>query len=121
MYTAAGPVERSLRRSLTKNMGKPDKSDRDRKGRTFKPFPKELRTADKPQDTTKPKVIDGKEYWWCDTHDKWGSHSNTACRKRQSTSKATPAAGGDDRKARALRAVQALLQDSEDSDGNESS
>jgi hypothetical protein len=40
-----------------------------------KPFPEELKGAPKPDDPSKPRIIDGVKYWWCEVHKKWGKHS----------------------------------------------
>jgi uncharacterized membrane protein YgcG len=45
-----------------------------------KPFPEELKGAPKPDDPSKPRIIDdGVKYWWCDVHKKWGKHSPDQC------------------------------------------
>lgn len=58
------------------------------------PFPTELKTAGKPDDPTKPRVINGKKYWYCTFHDKWGEHPTSECKK-----KASSQAGGSQRQA----------------------
>ena len=85
-----------------------------------KPFPKELRTAGKPDDPAVPKTIDGVKYWWCQVHKKWGLHSISDCRKRASyetTGNNTSSnSGGDNRASRAVRAVAAVLSQQSDSE-----
>ena len=53
---------------------------KDKKGKK-PPFPKELRTKEKPSDTTKPLVINDVKYFWCETHKKWGQHPTNKCEK----------------------------------------
>jgi hypothetical protein len=81
-------------------------------------FPAELRTGDKPEDTTIPKVINGVNYWWCTTHDKWGIHSTNDCRKRKARegAAATPpdSSSSNANRDRAIRAVQALIDEESD-------
>ena len=40
-----------------------------------KPFPEELKGAPRPGDPSKPRIIDGVKYWWCEVHKKWGKHT----------------------------------------------
>ena len=35
-----------------------------------KPFPEELKGAPKPDDPSKPRIIDGVKYWWCEVRKK---------------------------------------------------
>jgi hypothetical protein len=56
------------------NNGKPPKTKESS-------FPEHLKTKGRPTDVTKPEVINGKKYYWCDTHKNWGSHAGSECRK----------------------------------------
>jgi hypothetical protein len=44
-----------------------------------KPFPEELKGAPKPDDPSKPRIIDDVKYWWCEVRKKWGKHSPDEC------------------------------------------
>ena len=74
-----------------------------------KPFPQELKTAGRPDDTTAPKVIDGISYYYCDHHKKWGKHATSKCKAKQA---ANSSSGGDNntsnRMARAACAIAAI-------------
>lgn len=78
-----------------------------------KPFPKELKTATKPDDSSKPRVIDGVQYWWCDKHQKWGRHKTSECRTGKANSSAKPVT---DKQSRTIKAVAALIGRQSDSD-----
>jgi len=30
----------------------------------------------------KPKIVDGKTYWWCSKHNSWGGHKESKCEGR---------------------------------------
>ena len=87
-----------------------------------KPFPKALRTAGRPTDPNKASVHDGVDYFWCDTHGKWGKHKQSTCKvylaEQQAAGSGTPVRTpvGDTRQQRAIRAVAATMgqADSED-------
>lgn len=42
-------------------------------------FPEELKGAPKPDDPSKPRIIHGVTYWWCEVRKKWGKHSPDQC------------------------------------------
>ena len=96
--------QQKLIAKLTKKSKKADKKAQGKSGDKSKkqgkkkdsdyvPFPEELKTKPKPADTNKAVVINGVEYWWCTTHNKWGKHSSDGCeeakrRKEEKTGKA---------------------------------
>lgn len=96
-----------------------------RKPNKKKAFPNELKDAPRPEDPTKPKIINGTKYWYCLTHNKWGVHpqkpqdGHEGCRKYAAEQANLPAAApatASDRAQRAVRAFQALVESEEDSE-----
>ena len=57
------------------------RNDNGNKGKRI-PFPNELKSKPKPDDTTKALTIDGNNNYWCDKHKKWGRHKTSQCHKR---------------------------------------
>jgi hypothetical protein len=100
------------------------KSPKDRKGKSR--FPKELETAGKPDDITKAKTIDGKEYWYCPTH-KWCRHpykpqgDHKGCRERKAAPSGANPSGGtkpSDKKAKRMAMFAQFMSQVVDSDSD---
>jgi hypothetical protein len=77
-----------------KRRGKGKQNDSNRKR-----FPEELKGAPKPDDPSKPRIIDGAKYWWCEVHKKWGKHSpdqgTLKDKKKSSNSNTNSSSNGD--------------------------
>jgi hypothetical protein len=89
-----------------------------------KPFPAELKEAPRPSDPSKPKVISGVEYWWCDGHGKWGQHQIYTCRKKMAMDSGAAGntgdtGGGDTRRERAIQAAVAAAMTNYSSDSSD--
>ena len=83
------------------------KKQGNKKDQDYIPFPAELKTKEKPADTNKAVVIDGVEYWWCTTHNKWGRHTSDGCEeaKRRREEKTAKAGNRQGRYVKALAAI----------------
>jgi hypothetical protein len=77
-----------------KRRGKGGQNDSNRKR-----FPEELKGAPKPDDPSKPRIIDGVKYGWCEVRKKWGEHSPDQCtlkdKKKSSNSNTNSSSNGD--------------------------
>jgi hypothetical protein len=79
-----------------------------------KPFPKELIDAGAPDDTSKPRTIDGVDYWWCTHHNKWGKHKTSECKAKDGNGSNNNRS--NNRQNRTIRAVAAAIEGQSDSD-----
>ena len=113
--------QQKLIAKLTKKSKKADKKAQGKSGDKSKkqgkkkdsdyvPFPEELKTKPKPADTNKALVIDGQEYWWCTTHDKWGKHTLAACKVEEAKRQGKTAKAGN-RQGRYVKALAAIPDD----------
>ena len=63
------------------------------------PSHEELKGAPKPDDPSKPRIIDGVKYWWCEVRKKWGKYSPDQCtlkdKKKSSNSNNNNSSNGD--------------------------
>jgi hypothetical protein len=100
--------------SRKQGKGRKDNSNKKR-------FPDELKGAPKPDDPSKPRIIDGVKYWWCEVRKKWGKHSPDECTlkdKKKSTNSDTNGGSnsdkstdsGSDRNGKLVEANMAILE-----------
>jgi hypothetical protein len=68
---------------------------------------------------SKKKIVDGKEYWWCDNHAMWCRHSTEQCEfkglgKAKAKPKPKTRPKRDENNVRLARALTAVIDDNED-------
>jgi hypothetical protein len=75
-----------------------------------KPFPVELKGAPKPDDPSKPRIIDGVKYWWCKIRKKWGKHSPDQCTLKDNNNNKKKNSSESDRNGALVEANMAIME-----------
>lgn len=88
------------------------------------PFPAELKNAKPPSDASKPRKINGKKYYYCTYHQKWGEHPTSDCKAKKNA--AQEASGGEQKsntkaQERTIRAFSAVVDQHNGYDSSSSS
>ena len=113
-----------------KEQKEPKKQNKDSKGGKKEGKKNKGRNCEKPKwmlqpppdaDKSKPKKVDGKEYWWCSRHKSWGAHKESACegkgldrpKPNDGTDTPSPPAQTTQGALKLVKALSAVINDSE--------
>jgi hypothetical protein len=76
----------------------------------------------KPNDISKSKMVDGKEYWWCPNHECWTRHKPSECMGKgknpngQKLNNDSKESKDNKKKLKIVKAIEAIIEQNGDSD-----